>query len=146
MKEYKVVNGVSFDTNTNDRVIEILLDYIGRDERIRIFYGDTKNGSDWCETYDTIGTVGLSCGTEKIPLMIHSIRSIGGDAIRTSNIVKITRDKRVIYKQHNYNCNVSINDKGNVVSNGNEIIFLHGNDPMKAQRFLSFLKGERNNY
>ena len=60
MKEYKVVNGVSFDTNTNDRVIEILLDYIGRDERIRIFYGDTKSGPDWCETYDTIGTVGLS--------------------------------------------------------------------------------------
>lgn len=146
MKKYKVVDGVSFYEGTNEIVVSILLDAIARRDRIRIFYGDVESGKDWCETYDTIGTVGLSCGTEKIPLIIHSTRSMGGDAILTENIVKITRNKKVIYQQHNYNCNVSINENGNVVSNGNEVIFLHGNDPMKAQRFLSFLKGERNSY
>lgn len=94
MKQYKLVNGISFEKNTNDRVIEILLDAISRRERIRVFYGDIKSGCDWCETYDTIGTVGTSCGKTKVPLMIHSIRSIGGSPIRTNNIVKITRNKK----------------------------------------------------
>ena len=145
MKQYKIVEGISFEENTNDRVIEILLDAINRRERIRVFYGDTKSGRDWLETYDTIGTVGTSCGKTKVPLMIYSIRSMGGDAILTENIVKITKDKKVIYKHPKYNCNVSINDKCNIVSNGKEIIH-KGNDPIKAQRFLDFLKGERNNY
>ena len=146
MKQYKIVEGISFEENTNERVIEILLDAMNRRERIRVFYGDTKSGRDWCETYDTIGTIGTSCGKTKVPLMIHSIRTMGGDAILTENIVKITRNKRVVYKQHNYNCNVSINNKCNVVCNGEEIIFLKGNDPIKARRFLAFLNGERNNY
>ena len=146
MKKYKVVDGVSFYEGTNESVIKILLDAIKHKNRIRIFYGDVESGKDWCETFDTIGTVGLSCGTEKIPLMIHSIRSMGGDAILTENIVKITKDKKAIYQHPEYSCNVSINENGNVESYGYEIITLHGNDPMKAQRFLSFLKGERNNY
>ena len=146
MKKYKIVNGVSFDKNTNARVIEILLNAMKNKERIRVFYGDTQSGIDWCETYDTIGTISVSCGTIKVPLMIHSIRSMGGDAILTEDIVKITKDKKVIYKHPKYNCNVSINDKCNVVRNGKEILFLNSNDPIKANRFLSFLKGERNNY
>ena len=48
MKKYKIVNGVSFDKNTNARVIEILLNAMKNKERIRVFYGDTQSGIDWC--------------------------------------------------------------------------------------------------
>lgn len=56
MKDYKVVNGISFDQRTPDRVCNILANYCGNSsQRVRIFLGDTTTGKDWCEVYDTIG-------------------------------------------------------------------------------------------
>ena len=144
MKDYKVVDGVSFSQETNESVINILLDAMKHKDRIRIFFGDAESGTDWCETLDTMGTIGLSCGIAKIPLLIHSVRSMGGVAILTDSIVKITRNKKVIYKHPNYNCNIKIDGDYLVDSNG--IMHFWTKDENKRKRFFEFLKGTRNNY
>ena len=146
MKDYKVVDGVSFYEGTNESVINILLDAIKNKYRIRIFLGDPESGTDWCETFDTMGTIGLSCGMTKVPLLIHSIRSMGGDAILTDSIVKITRNKKVIYKHPNYNCNIKIDGDYIVDDNGKNVSYFWTKDENKRKRFFEFLKGTRNNY
>ena len=146
MKNYKVVEGVSFYEGTNESVINILLDAMKHKDRIRIFFCDAESGTDWCETFDTIGTIGTSCGMTKVPLLIHSIRSIGGDAILTDSIVKITRNKKVIYKHTNYNCNIKIDGDYIVDDNGKNVSYFWTKDENKRKRFFEFLKGTRNNY
>jgi len=146
MKDYKVVDGVSFSQETNESVINILLDAMKHKDRIRIFFGDAESGTDWCETYDTMGTIGTSCGMTKVPLLIHSIRSMGGDAISTDSIVKITRNKKVIYKHPNYNCNIKIDGDYIVDDNGKNVSYFWTKDENKRKRFFEFLKGTRNNY
>lgn len=72
-----------------------------RDEgRIRIWYGDTDTGRAWQEEYDVLGYVGRSMGTQKVPLLIFSRRSIGGGAILTKNIVRIdwVKGSHALYK------------------------------------------------
>ena len=146
METNKIVDGVSFYEGTKESVINILLDAIKHKDRIRIFFGDAQSGTDWCETFDTIGTIGTSCGVTKVPLLIHSIRSMGGDAILTDSIVKITRNKKVIYKHPNYNCNIKIDGDYIVDSNDKEIMHFWSKDENKRKRFFEFLKGTRNNY
>lgn len=146
MKDYKVVDGVSFYEGTNESVINILLDAMKHKDRIRIFFGDAESGADWCETYDTMGTIGTSCGMTKVPLLIHSIRSMGGDAILTDSIVKITKNKKVIYKHPNYNCNIKIDGDYIVDDNGKNVSYFRTKDENKRKRFFEFLKGTRNNY
>lgn len=146
MKDYKVIDGVSFERGTKESVINILLDAMKHKDRIRIFFGDSESGADWCETFDTMGTIGLSQGPTKVPLLIHSIRSMGGDAISTDSIVKITRNKKVIYKHPEYNCDIQFNGDYIVDSNDKEIMHFWTKDENKRKRFFEFLKGERNNY
>ena len=146
MKDYKVIGGVSFSQETNESVINILLDAMKHKDRIRIFFGDAESGRDWCETFDTMGTVGLSCGPNKVPLLIHSVRSMGGDAILTDSIVKITRNKKVIYQHPEYNCNIKIDGDYIVDNNGKNVSYFWTKDENKRKRFFEFLKGTRNNY
>ena len=146
MKDYKVVDGVSFSQETNESVINILLDAMKHKDRIRIFFGNAESGTDWCETYDTMGTIGTSCGMTKVPLLIHSIRSMGGSAISTDSIVKITRNKKVIYKHPDYNCNIKIDGDYIVDNNGKNVSHFWTKDENKRKRFFEFLKGTRNNY
>ena len=100
--KYKVVNGISYHENTPDAVIRVLENAMRANKRIRIFYGDTETGRDWMEIYDITGTIGRSCGQNKIPLLIKNSRSYGGGAILTDCIVKITIDKEVVYKHPKY--------------------------------------------
>jgi len=48
------------------------------------------------DEYDTIGTVGRSTGTNKIPLLIKTKRSFGGGAILDHCIVKIMVGGRTV--------------------------------------------------
>ena len=146
MKDYKVVDGVSFERGTKESVINILLDAIKNKYRIRIFFGNAESGTDWCETFDNMGTIGTSCGMTKFPLLIHSIRSMGGDAIPTGAIVKITRNKKVIYQHPTYNCNIKIEGDYIVDNNGKNVSYFCSKDENKRKRFFEFLKGTRNNY
>ena len=86
-KQYKVVNGTSYDSRTSDEVINLLEHYRSNKQRIRVFYG--SEGRCWNEEHDTMGTVGRSTGTCKIPLLIKSSRSYGGGSILDDRIVRI---------------------------------------------------------
>lgn len=79
---------------------------------IRIFYGES-NGVDWCEENDTIGFIGRSTGSLKIPLLLaprcnKSDSSLypasEGDAIMLNCIIKIidVQSERVLYQAANY--------------------------------------------
>ena len=144
MKEYKVFNGISFDKSTPDQVCRILANYCGdRSQRVRVFYGDTKTGKDWFEFYDVIGYIGRSTGTVKIPLLIHSSRSLGGVAILDHCIVKITIDKREVYKHPNYYA--PIERRGNELYDTKKNVCIYRN-PKGVERELQFFLGLRNSH
>ncbi len=146
MKEYKVFNGISFDKSTPDQVCRILANYCGnRSQRVRIFLGDTTTGKDWCEVYDTIGYIGRSTGTVKIPLLVHSSRSLGGGAILDHCIVKITIDKRTVYQHQNYHC--PIEKRGSTIYDTEDEKTLYrrlDGNPVALEREYQFLLGNRN--
>jgi len=100
-KQYKVVNGTSYNARTNPIVVQILENARLSHRRLRLFYGDRQTGKDWNEQFDVFGYVGRSTGSVKIPLLIHNKRSMGGGSILDHSIVKITDSRgKVILWQH----------------------------------------------
>lgn len=71
-------------------------------QKIRIWYGDRETGRDWGDVFDTFGFVGKSVGKEPIFLLIRRETSIGGPAILTDCIVRITIDKKEVYRHPNF--------------------------------------------
>lgn len=99
----KIVNGTSYNQDTNDKVIEVLENARLNRVRIQVDYGH-KNGQSWGEINDITGYVGRSTGTQKIPLLIHNTRSLGGGALLTNCIVKIvtSKGKKVLYQHETF--------------------------------------------
>lgn len=100
MTAYKVVNGTSYMDRTSDEVIEVLEKARQSEARIRVFYGDRETGRDWLEEHDTIGLVGRSCGSNRIPILLRFQNSSGG--ILDDCIVRITIDKYEAYRHAKY--------------------------------------------
>ena len=154
-KEYQLYNGLVFDKGTDERVMEIISENLNNNERIRLFYGDTNDGIDWCELYDTIGYIGSTHPSSAIcdgsfPLLLSNKRSIGGDAISCARILKITKNKKTIYKRPNYQCNLEvkkINDNEfGIFRQNDKIIMLKFSSQKAAESVMDFLLGKRNNY
>jgi len=99
----KIVNGTFYNSNTSDKVIEVLEAAKVTRTRIKVDYG-FDNGSSWGETNDITGYVGRSTGSEKIPLLVYNRSSLGGGALLSHCIVKIvtTRGKKVLYQHETY--------------------------------------------
>jgi len=155
-KNYKVINGTSYDENTPDEVVKWLETSRERKQRIRLFYGDIETGRDWKEENDIIGHIGQSTGNIKIPLLIKSSRSYGGGAILDNCIVKITTkgsDNKIhtVYQHKNYHLfkdeirteKSSIPEYERSVIIDGEII-ANFKTRQKAENYILFLKGERN--
>ena len=152
---HKIVNGTFYSSNTPDEVIKILEDARINKKRIRIFLGDTETGKDWMESYDLIGTVGRSCGSFKVPLLIKNHQSLGGGAIFDYCIVKITINKQVVYQHPKYHLPVfeikesdeELKEKGYFYS-----VFADGKNNFncrtkeKAEKWIAFLQGFRNSF
>jgi hypothetical protein len=142
MEKYKVINGISFHAETPQRVCNILANYCGNlNQRVRIFYGDIKTGKDWLECHDSIGYVGKSCGKVSVPLLLIRKDSTGGCAISDDCIVKITIDKKVVYKHSNYYCPIEIS--GNEIYDTETGVCIFRN-PKGVGREFDFLNGTRN--
>lgn len=108
-KEYNVRYGMSWDIRTPGEVIATLATAQANHQRLHISLGHTDNdegklGRDWLEEYMSYGYIGRSTGTNKIPLLIHNNRSIGGPALLDHCIVRIrtSRGGRVLYQHPNY--------------------------------------------
>lgn len=146
----KIINGYEFDKNTPEAVVNILLRYMhDRSVRIRLFYGDTKTGKDWCEEYMTMGYVGGSTGKVKIPLLINNRNSWGGGAILTGSIVRITVDKKDVYRHPNYHIG-KVEVKATDLPNLPYGVWIGGKNYarfktlVQAQKWAEFIKGNTN--
>lgn len=92
---YQVTDsGTWYDEKTPIKVIEALEEARVTKDRIRLFYGDHDTGVVWLEEHDVIGTVGRSSGYAKIPILIHSSRSLGGGAIMDNRILRIDTKRK----------------------------------------------------
>jgi hypothetical protein len=102
--KYIEVNGTSYQKGTPKEVIDVLENARTSRTRIKLYYGDHETGKDWKETMDTVGTIGRSTGSIKVPLLIKLSKSTGGGAILTDSIVKIKDVKtgKVLYQTNNY--------------------------------------------
>jgi len=99
-EKYASMTGTYYHAETPEQVCDILEESRISQTRIKIHYGDPKNGKPWGDTVSCI--VGRSTGTQKIPLEIKTRRSIGGGAILDNCIVKITQSTkphRVLYQK-----------------------------------------------
>lgn len=96
--QYKEVQGMFFNAETPDQVCNILAQLNKSRKRVKIFMG--KDGKNWREEFDTVGTIGKSTGDVKIPLLIKTARSYGGGAILDDCILKIrdTKSGLVLYQ------------------------------------------------
>lgn len=104
VETYKVMNGYYYSEGTPDSLIRVLDGLARNHVRCRFFLGDQETGRDWCEEYDTMGTIGRSCGEVKIPLLIASSRSYGGGSLLTDCIVKLVASKggQVLWQHPKY--------------------------------------------
>jgi hypothetical protein len=105
--EYKIVDGTAYHIDTPDIVVKILEDNRKnhRGKRLRLWYGNSKTGEDWEESYATTGYIGRSTGLVKIPLLIHDTRGWGGPGLLDDTIIKIAETKephRVLYQHPDF--------------------------------------------
>lgn len=98
-----IVNGTMYKDTTLKRVVDELETARARGTRVCIRYGDVKTGRDWGDP-KMCGTVGRSSGSIKVPLLIKSSRSMGGESILDAHIVRITESRggRVLYSHPSY--------------------------------------------
>jgi len=88
--KYKIINDTAYHVETPDKVVSILEEARqNKDIRLRLCYGDTDTGLDWSDVYDTMGYIGRSTGSIKVPLLIKTSRSSGGGALLDHCIIKI---------------------------------------------------------
>lgn len=98
---YKVVNGTAYHKETPDDLIRLLESLRQTKERILLVYGDVKTGKKAEVSNMDRGSVGRSTGQYKIPLIIRTSRSLGGEAIMDHNILQIKKSRggEVIYNR-----------------------------------------------
>ncbi len=99
-----IVNGTTYHKDTPADVVRVLENARASGDRIRIRDGETKTGRDWLEEWGVEGRVGRSMGPDKIPILLHNRRSMGGGAILDHCIVRIIdmKTKRVLYSHPKY--------------------------------------------
>ena len=102
--EYWRADGTYYHIKTSPEMVELLERIRKGDTRVRFHWGDTITGKDWGDSYDVTGTLGRTTGPVKVPILLHNKRSMGGGAILTQCIVKITttQGKRVLYEHPLY--------------------------------------------
>jgi len=143
----KVINGTSYHDETDENVIKWLETSRERKQRIRLWYGE--NGRCWNDEYDTIGHVGRSTGNQKIPLLIHNSRSLGGGGILDHRIVRIdTKDSKgrivTVYDNHTTKYDYFIaTDIGTVYNETKDKIYTRCKNRESGERLARFMNGER---
>lgn len=107
MKEYKTINGTSYDVRTPDEVVAILENARQNRIRLHVSLGETEGpeaGNDWLEENMVHGVIGRSTGSIRIPLLIHNRRSLGGPGLLDHCIVRIRTSSggRILWQHPGY--------------------------------------------
>lgn len=154
---YRIINGTAYHVSTDLGLVAILEQLRHDRTKVRFFFGDVLTGRDWCEENDTIGHIGRSTGRIKIPLLIKTSRSTGGGGLLDNSIVRMTVAHSEVYRHPNYYTPtmriVRISKDESL-----PLEYTHGVDRTKpgewerianfksqqqAERFVAFIKGER---
>lgn len=155
---YKVKNGTSYNSKSNDNCIAAIERARLNSTRVRIWYGDNVTGASWNEEFDIVGTIGRSTGIHKIPLLINNSRAIGGGALLDSCIVHMidTKTKQALYSHKLFKMPIAIvQDRSQtdfpyntpkvythcVKINGQQHAFFKSES--KAKRYAEFMSGKR---
>lgn len=144
-KRYKIVNGIAFDERTDNRICGVLADAWASETRLRVYYGDTETGECWMDELDTIGRIGRSMGTYKIPLLIKTRRSIAGGAILDHCVIRIddVTTGRMLYQHPKFHFK-EVEVRGTQVYVGGEL-YANTKTEGSAKRLADFLLGKRHN-
>lgn len=91
--------GTWYRKGTPDKVQRVLNHLINTGETVRVFYGDPETGRSAMEEFETIGTIGRSCGVLKVPLLVADGEHFGGQ-LSAERIIRITRisDGKDLYR------------------------------------------------
>ncbi len=106
MTQYKIFNETCYPGETPDAVIEVLERVRASRQRVVLYYGDTKTGKEWAAAVPDRGRIGRSTGENKIPLLVKTARSLGGEALLPQYILRITESsgaQRALYRHPSYN-------------------------------------------
>jgi hypothetical protein len=98
-------SGFWFHAETLAAVVAELVNLHASKERVIIEYGDQKTGQAWApDCTPNAGTIGRSMGPIRIPLLIRTARSTGGEGILEHCIVQIvtSKGKRVLWQHTGY--------------------------------------------
>lgn len=95
-------NGTHYTEGTDPSVVHYLEAFRGSDDRLILYYGDTKTGRAWGDK--ETGRIGRSTGKIKVPLICHNARSLGGGAILTDCVVRIetAKGKRALWQHDTF--------------------------------------------
>ncbi len=77
-----------FDPGTDPKAAGVLEACRKAGDKLRLVLGDTVIGESWLDEYDVVGTIGRSCGSLKVPLLIEE-GEVGGGAILTASVLCI---------------------------------------------------------
>ena len=104
MKQYKTINGTSYDNCTPDEVVAILEKARQTRTRLHVSLGDSESGRDWLEENDVYGVIGRSTGSVKIPLLIDNRRSLGAPGLLDHCIVRVrtSHGGRILWQHPGY--------------------------------------------
>lgn len=91
----------------SQQIMQVLEKCLSDKILIRIWYGESVNGTAWPDENDVVGYVGRSAGQIKTPLLLNNSRSIGGGGILQNCIVRIDTTKGdTLYKNPNFNAGI----------------------------------------
>jgi len=137
-----------FDPGTGPEVARVLESCRKAGNKVRLVLGDTVTGEPGLEEYDVVGTIGRSCGSLKVPLLIEAGEH-GGGAIPTARVLCIIdwRSGKTRYRHPAYQApDLGINpteDRAHpwaVVLHDKEVARF--GDVGKAGAYLAFMRGE----
>lgn len=129
-----------------EEVSEVLQQYLHRDVRLRVWYGNPDTGKAWPEEFDVVGYVGRSTAfreENKIYLLVHSRRSMGGPAMLVDHIVRIDRTDtgRTLYEHAHFDPGTYTID-GTEVERDGDLVARFGSR-REAEKYVQFMRGER---
>ena len=142
MTKYKNLNGTSYPSKIPDSLIAKLEYYRETRTRLRIFYGNTATGHVWPEECEVQGRIGRTTGEIHAAILVHNERSCGGGTLLGDIVaIKISGTNTWIYKHENlYFGHFEIVGE-TVFHNG--IMIAKFINAEKAQKYVAFMKGER---